>query len=455
WPENAACPIQAWLAHFRCNVKLSGSPIRKQDIAITAHIWQGAVYAICFYSKSQNSDRSIQNLRNFENLGHRSRSEFSKSSKQLKMTMAEAVPNVQDNATLPPASTTSEDSISILKSESVLLNSQIDEILATPSNISPQSTAGISLLELKNNLLLSYIHNLNNLLLTRLLPASLDGNLSEKLTDAAPKLLEQLVWLRLVMEKLRPMESRLKYQIEKLMKTVAETNQSSEANLDHIVNDPLSFKPNPQALEDADNSESHRDAASQPATYIKPTSDQPSLQAYRPPRVAPMVYPGPASKSKRPAPAPQALREHVALSASVPTMESITGLSNAASRTSNRAKALASMNEYEESNMMRLFSNKKEARRRREDEAAIALGMETSSGRHQKRRLGALEGEFAGVLGDISRSDDRYSAHLGSSNGKKPKSVSDHSNAFGVVPSNRKRRKPTFTKAVAKMSKNT
>lgn len=59
------------------------------------------------------------------------------------------------------------------------------------------------------------------------------------------------------------------------------------------------------------------------------------------------------------------------------------------------------MTEFEEENFTRLMMNKKEAQRRRQDEADLALGGTGSS--HRRRRGRGLEDEFEDVLRSVGR----------------------------------------------------
>ncbi|KAI9611922.1 hypothetical protein H4Q26_008007 [Puccinia striiformis f. sp. tritici PST-130] len=321
------------------------------------------------------------------------------------------------------------------------LSTQLDELLDSQSTDNKVSaSSGISLLDLKNHLLTSYLHNLTNLLIIRISQNNgilkLGKNQEESLSNR--KIVEQLVWLRLVFERLRPMEARLKYQIDKLIKTVQELDHHSFSNpnaaIDHVMNDPLSFRPNPAALEGANDTAEDDESGSIDNGRNK--EEQRSTEVYRPPRVAPVAYPETKSaKTKRVAPAPIALREHVSLSTSGPQPESTTGLSNTV----------------------------KDAKRRKNDEANIALGIQTSAtNKNVKRKLGALEGEFDGVLSEINRSSDRYDHHLGgpsSSKHNRPNknlaSAEDGNGLFSHSSSNGNRKfkkKGAFDKAIKKIS---
>lgn len=71
--------------------------------------------------------------------------------------------------------------------------------------------AGISLLSLKNHLLLSYLHHLVSLF-------SLKLNAESIAAGPGAAVVEGLVKLRVVLEKIGPLEGKLKYQIEKLVR---------------------------------------------------------------------------------------------------------------------------------------------------------------------------------------------------------------------------------------------
>jgi U3 small nucleolar ribonucleoprotein protein LCP5 len=125
---------------------------------------------------------------------------------------------------------------------------------------------------------------------------------------------------------------------------------------------------------------------------------------YRPPKVAPMPYNETSVKEKRRARVPTALSSLAYQNGNDPHLESTSGLGGGGNKgmasTSARARELARMNEYEESNMTRLVLNKKEAKKRRLDEENIALGgtgLGSHSGRGRARGAG-LADEFGDLL---------------------------------------------------------
>ena len=89
---------------------------------------------------------------------------------------------------------------------------------------------GLSILELKNNLMLEYLTNLSYVALRKTEGMKIEGELA----------IERLVTNRTVLEKIRPIEQKLKYQIDKAVK-VADSGQVS-------AKDPMNFKANPAAL---------------------------------------------------------------------------------------------------------------------------------------------------------------------------------------------------------------
>ena len=138
---------------------------------------------------------------------------------------------------------------------------------------------------------------------------------------------------------------------------------------------------------------------------------------YRPPKVAPMPYTEAPSKDKnRRDRMPAALNNLVYNDSNIPHTESTSGLGGGGSRGSGlvsaRARELARMTEFEEENMTRLVMNKKEAKRRKPDEATISLGGSASmvhNGRSRAARGVGLADEFS----DLIRARDKPSRFAG------------------------------------------
>ena len=126
---------------------------------------------------------------------------------------------------------------------------------------------GLGFLELKNFIMLEYVSDLTLLLLMKSRGKKIEG----------AKAIERIVENRTVLEKMRPIEKKLKYQIDKYIK-VAESGGKIRPE------DPIHFKPNPAALaaddDSGDESEENEDA---------PQNEKASNQLYRAPKNIPAL----------------------------------------------------------------------------------------------------------------------------------------------------------------------
>ncbi|KAK4879213.1 hypothetical protein RN001_007359 [Aquatica leii] len=119
---------------------------------------------------------------------------------------------------------------------------------------------GLSFLEMKYHMLLSYLINLTYVVLRKCSGEKIEGD----------PCIDRLIEIRTVLEKIRPIDRKLKYQIDKLVKTaVTGTN----------VNDPTSFKANPENLvgqaqeesgEETDTSDTKEQDKSKSGIYVPP-----------------------------------------------------------------------------------------------------------------------------------------------------------------------------------------
>lgn len=178
-----------------------------------------------------------------------------------------------------------------------------------PSIAPPEN--GISLLDVKNELLLSYLHNVVFLVLVKLRSGSLDGAKSGG--GVGSEVVKDLVKLRLLLEKgVKPLETKLKYQIDKVVaaavdgeiaaagagagapgeehEAAAEDDNDNDSDygdyarprkpaalavpVSAISNRELSFRPNPLAL-------------AKPSAPGLPASGEDAADGvYRPPRIS-------------------------------------------------------------------------------------------------------------------------------------------------------------------------
>ncbi|XP_040824607.1 neuroguidin [Ochotona curzoniae] len=131
---------------------------------------------------------------------------------------------------------------------------------------------GLSFLEVKDQLLLMYLMDLSHLILDKASGASLQGHAA----------VLRLVEIRTVLEKLRPLDQKLKYQIDKLVKT-AVTGSLNE-------NDPLCFKPQPNSMVSKLSSEDEEEDGAEDGQSSGKKSVKGASKKYVPPRLVPVHY---------------------------------------------------------------------------------------------------------------------------------------------------------------------
>ncbi|KAJ3181016.1 Serine/threonine-protein kinase smg1 [Geranomyces variabilis] len=151
-----------------------------------------------------------------------------------------------------------------------------------------QTAKGVSLLEVKVHSMLSYLTNLAFYLLLKLHGKAVSGHAA----------IDRLVELRIVMEKTKPLEQKLKYQIDKLVKAASMADDQSAATGANgaslaveretgLSADALSFKPNPAAML-ADSAAGVGDSNARGGGGGD--EDNATGGVYRPPKLAPMPY---------------------------------------------------------------------------------------------------------------------------------------------------------------------
>ncbi|KAL7412877.1 hypothetical protein BDY24DRAFT_391416 [Mrakia frigida] len=264
--------------------------------------------------------------------------------------------------------------------------------------------AGLSLLSVRPNLLISYTHLYALLIADRLASASqpslspvassssssasvLDNFSAARPARSSPVLgqdkevVEEMILIREVMERVRGMEGKVGKQVDRLVKGAVEGGQTKEA----LENDPLSFRPNPSALLKPSRSGNNDDSASDASDDNNgPTSSKSTSGIYRPPRLAAVPYLDSSSSRKtksaaRP-PKTSTLLTDYALStgSTLPHAESVTGLHtySGVGGGSGKSKSLAmEQTEFEESAFVRLPLKKTDLKRREKEEREDALGL--------------------------------------------------------------------------------
>ncbi|XP_014280800.1 neuroguidin [Halyomorpha halys] len=129
---------------------------------------------------------------------------------------------------------------------------------------------GISLLDVKNQLMIQYLLNLAQLIILKTTGKSIEGSSA----------LDRVIENRIILEKCKPIEQKLKYQIEKYVK------RSIVGSVDD--KDPSRFKANPEDfLEGSDEDEDEDEVADQQSEKNK---DKKKPGVYVPPRLTSVPY---------------------------------------------------------------------------------------------------------------------------------------------------------------------
>lgn len=111
-------------------------------------------------------------------------------------------------------------------------NALLESVKKIKETTNPNPDEGVGLLRLKNLLMLEYLTNLTHLIYRKCDGKSIAGDES----------VDRIVENRIYLEKIRPIERKIKYQVEKAVKA------AENGALDK--DDPIRLKPNPDALVD-------------------------------------------------------------------------------------------------------------------------------------------------------------------------------------------------------------
>jgi U3 small nucleolar ribonucleoprotein protein LCP5 len=133
---------------------------------------------------------------------------------------------------------------------------------------------GVSFLDVKNHQMLSYLINL-----THLMHQKASGISIKESAD-----IDRLVECRTVLEKMRPAEQKLKYQLDKLVRM--------GSGIGVAENDPLRLRPNPDKLVSKLDDDNQADNGSDDEASNKP-------QVYKPAKLVPVFYDGDETAKQR------------------------------------------------------------------------------------------------------------------------------------------------------------
>ncbi|KAL8804813.1 MAG: hypothetical protein Q9200_005667, partial [Gallowayella weberi] len=195
---------------------------------------------------------------------------------------------------------------SLLENLSTITESLASALDGVPSAdaLAPPSD-GLSILDTKNELLLSYLQHLVFLILYKLRNQQTSLGIDDQ--DSEPShndIVKNLVSLRHYLEKgVRPLESRLRYQLDKLLLAASE---DASQTVSTSRNSKVKPSKRPSSVSSASNSDNEAEA---PAPTISDLSHRPNLSAfarprdasplsskrdsnvYRPPRITPTALP--------------------------------------------------------------------------------------------------------------------------------------------------------------------
>lgn len=256
----------------------------------------------------------------------------------------------------------------------------VDNMLQRVRNGELTTDQGLSFLEMKYNMLLSYLINLTYIVLRKCSGEKIDGD----------PCIDRLVEIRTVLEKIRPIDHKLKYQIDKLVKTAV---TGADAN------DPIMFKANPENLigENDDGSDSDDSEKRNP--------DSVKTGLYVPPKLSAVHYAGDESLHERNKRIQEKRKKHSLSSALMQDLRDEYLDVPLEISQSSRAQQIVSKQQqerqaYEEDYLTRLPINKSEKHSRRKLTTLGTLGDEiidfgTSNSSNKKRkRLGKSKGKI-------------------------------------------------------------
>ncbi|CAK7211350.1 hypothetical protein SBRCBS47491_001094 [Sporothrix bragantina] len=294
---------------------------------------------------------------------------------------------------------------------------------------------GLSLLDVKNELLLSYLEHMIFLILLKLRGASSKSDdaaaeLSLSNSDLGQSVVKKLVELRLYLEKgVRPLEEKLRYQVEKALRAAEEVERTAKQKADAAEAAAKNSDDESGSGSDSDDSGSdargndnedekemfgneEESAASRPnrGAFVRPSSSTAAAEAakaragsgagegssggvYRPPKIAPTMMPTTERRERAARRAPMksaTMDEFIADELSSAPMAELSVGANIAGRgrhmtTASERQREDDRREYEEKNFVRL---PKASKKDRAKQAAERGGNQMSFGGEEWRGLG-------------------------------------------------------------------
>ncbi|KAF1983537.1 hypothetical protein K402DRAFT_305414, partial [Aulographum hederae CBS 113979] len=265
-------------------------------------------------------------------------------------------------------------------------------VLPTEDSIVPPKDA-ISLLDVKNELLLSYLQNLAFLIYMKIRNGNHESDEEEEGEPLEDLAVKKLVELRVWLEKgVKPLEGRLKYQIDKVLRAADDASRASQQKAKaagKITSKSQSKTANGTKDDDSDASESEDDdeddseaeidelsyrpnpasfARTQPAAKEKLSAkEKKSDGIYKPPRITPTALPTTQTREARRPEKSATLDEFVANELSTapmaePSVGSTIAFGGRRMKSQKERKEEVEKQEYEEANFVRLPKENKKDR---------------------------------------------------------------------------------------------
>uniref|UniRef100_A0A4W4E710 Neuroguidin n=1 Tax=Electrophorus electricus TaxID=8005 RepID=A0A4W4E710_ELEEL len=154
------------------------------------------------------------------------------------------------------------------------VTSHIQDLIQRVQEKAYQTSKGLSFLDLRYHLLLFYLQDVTHLMCIKSHGQSLKDNSA----------IHRLITIRTVLEKMRPLDQKLKYQIDKLVRTAVTGNIAE--------NDPLNFRPKPENLVSKLSQSEDDDSGDDGVKDGSQKTVTPTGRKYVPPKIAPMHYDG-------------------------------------------------------------------------------------------------------------------------------------------------------------------
>ncbi|KAI0393192.1 U3 small nucleolar ribonucleoprotein lcp5-like protein [Xylariaceae sp. FL0594] len=272
---------------------------------------------------------------------------------------------------------------------------------------------GVSLLDVKNELLLSYLQNLVFLILIRIRNAKNDdSNSSETSSEIADDVVKKLVELRLYLDKgVRPLEERLRFQIDKIIRAADEADRKEKMAIEQAQAEPSDSEEEEEEEDSAAEDEDGVDATKQkggpqednkyapsfgnfaaPVSVGMAAAAKDKTGVYRPPKITPTVMPTTERRERRERPMKSAtINEYIAdelstAPSALPSVGSNVVFGGRKVKTAAEREEEERRREFEETNMVRLPKDSK--KQRAEKNKAERRSAKMSFGGEEWRDLG-------------------------------------------------------------------